>query len=374
MWLVSGVNYGAYGNGDKPAFYGSKQDYSDASWKSEGNNVYSLYIGTTDSGAVILNDSVTGVKRFDIADLGDDGDFYHNLSTGVIYLYSTVSIDSYDSVEISRAFDMIAVTNRKNIHIDNLSLKYGARHGISGSNAESITVTNCEISYIGGMGTDIDGRLGNGIEFFSSAKDITVENCYISQCYDAGFTFQGKATGDFENISFTDNLVEYCHYGIEFFNYDSDDLTKSGKYKDITISDNIISYTGYGFGSYIGQRKYWISTASICGWKDGILSCKNFKIKDNIFNRTLGNFVYWKYNSLIDDSNIQIYVSGNSFYQSECTVYTSDLTSLYKNGAINYGYIATVDTDNQTYATDTASLEIAIGTFDKNAKNILYFK
>lgn len=75
---------------------------------------------------------------------------------------------------------------------------------------------------------------------------MVIDHCHVYQCYDAGITPQWSgdktATGNEENIKYTNNLLEYSVYNIEYFLRDT-----QGKYKDVEFSGNIVRYAGYGW-------------------------------------------------------------------------------------------------------------------------------
>lgn len=57
------------------------------------------------------------------------------------------------------------------------------------TDASYVTISNCDISYMGGgdqsgSGSSTHVRYGNGINIWESVNNITVENCHIWQIYD----------------------------------------------------------------------------------------------------------------------------------------------------------------------------------------------
>ena len=164
-------------------------------------------------------------------------------------------------------------------------MKYTGWHGVKFANVENVSVTNCEVGWIGGTGgspTSSKTRWGNGIEFWEKCKNIVVDHCYVYQVYDAAVTNQWKgATGDIvieENVSYTNNLIEYATYSYEFFmnQYNSN----SAIMKDITFANNICRYAGYGWGQ--DNRPNKETSADIKGG-NSINRTENFVVKDNIF-------------------------------------------------------------------------------------------
>jgi hypothetical protein len=179
----------------------------------------------------------------------------------------------------------------KNITIDNLCIKY-ARFGIGIDRVTNLTITNCEIGYIGGNATFssdgvANGRIGNGIELFNAIENIRVENNWIYQCFDAGYSNQGPSsdnnptiTGWHTNINVKNNLIEYCAYNIEVWTIKD---AKRGGLKNCTYSDNILRFAGYGFGT---NARYGSNTGAVGNFScyNYVIPCQNTVIKNNVFD------------------------------------------------------------------------------------------
>ena len=302
MYVRSGMRIGAYGAGPKPQLYGSLRNYAKESlWQKTGTaNVWRLNFGTDqgDVGNIIFNCGVKAAstgKRLDISKVLEDYDFYFDGKTGYLYLYLSLGNPGklYKSIEIA-AQGRTAVIRRyvpegrsDNITIDNLCIRY-ANFGISLAVSSNITITNCEIGWIGGSMQTETVRYGNGIEIYSDQNNITVKNNWIYQCYDAGFTNQGGKSH--VNVRVSNNLIEYCHYNIEVFASDG------GKgVKDSVYENNILRFPGYGFGSYNrccdGKNKNTGESANIRTGTTGVPS-NNFVIRNNIFDGGKYNVIY----------------------------------------------------------------------------------
>ena len=178
---VSGVAYGAYGEGDKPAFYGSAQNYADAEWQQDGT-FYSISLSPSyDAGNIIFNDGEkVGYKRSSLEDVTKEFDFYHDLSSGILYVYLTKAPSDYDSIEIAVDKKIVNIQEgAQNITIDNLAFKYTGAHGVYAENgSQNITIKNCEFAYLGGsyiMDHEPLTRYGNAIEFWQGCDEILVE-------------------------------------------------------------------------------------------------------------------------------------------------------------------------------------------------------
>lgn len=144
-------------------------------------------------------------------------------------------------------------------------------------------------------------RYGNGIEFFNSAIDVLVENCWVYQVYDAGLTNQGNAGNDMINVTFNENLVEYCTWAIETWN--------NGVYKDQYYTNNILRFSGYGWGNQRSVREY---DSNFNCWNNNFATLENMQVKGNIFDCANGNLVHWK----SGEEQKGVVFSGNTWYQN----------------------------------------------------------
>ena len=307
---VEGVTYTAYGEGKKPEFYTSYKNFASPDiWKAtDQKNVYlcteKLY---TDVGNIVFEEKTCGYKVMlakrdngdtynysdgknfkDYHDFSKDLQFYHDTSSGKLYLRCDKGNPGkiYDRIELSIKGSGIKVT-AKNVTIDNLCVKYVGSHGVASGSNEGLTVQNCEFGWIGGAiatvsSSGIPTRFGNGVEIYGSAKNFTVKNCYFYQNYDAGPTFQYKSSAAdapkivMSNIKFTDNVMEYCNYSIEYFLTAS----KDSYIEKVTIDGNLMWYAGEGLCS---QRPDKNRDAHIKSWMHENRRQGDFKVTNNLF-------------------------------------------------------------------------------------------
>ncbi|MBE6704016.1 MAG: hypothetical protein E7583_02020 [Ruminococcaceae bacterium] len=259
-----GVTYSAYGEGAKPALYGSAKNYANIGYwqKTNKENIYvSSETFSADVGLIVFDHGkawtekgVMNKKGF-IGALTKDLEMFHDTNDNKVYLYSTSDPNTrWSSIEIAPGRNGVT-GNGNNVTLDNLTIKYSGAHGIGyGDGTTGLTVQNCEIGWIGGMiqpSRTAEGvRFGNGVEIYLGCKDYTITNCHIYQCYDAGITHQYFQTRDsyvnMENIKYTDNVIEYCVYDIEYVNAQPAD---KGIMKDVEISGNLLIHGGEGFGN-----------------------------------------------------------------------------------------------------------------------------
>ena len=296
--LLSQVTYSAYGQGEKPCMVGSLDNYAKSEYwiKSDRENVWKINVNKMrDIGNIVFDHkNYWPIKKLK-NELFDNYDFYHDKEEGFLYLFLEEGNpgDLFSDIEICSDEHILWGENfMHDITIDDLCIKYTGAHGISfwnGSN--NISVRNCEIGFIGGSmlegfegidGADPQVRYGNGFEVVDNCDNILVENNYVYQCYDAGITHQSSYPLGCKqrNITFRNNVIEYCNYNIEYYVN-----SKHGVIEDTVYENNILKYAGYGFGSVnrIGSNTSVLS--HICCYSRK-MPCKNFVIRNNIFDKS----------------------------------------------------------------------------------------
>jgi len=248
---LANVYYGAYSVGDNPILLGS-QDYSTTNdWLNLGGNLWECSSTfTTDIGNIIFDNAASvGFKKWNLSELQIQDDFMYNLLTGKVVIYSTSNPATiHTEIELALREHIINQQNTSFITFENLSLKYGGAHGFGGGNTANLTITSCELSYIGGGDLNMDGttRFGNGIEFWGNASNNTVEKCRIWEIYDTGLTNQNHTTAaNQENIRYQNNSIWNC--GLASFEYWNRPATSTTS--DIFFENNTCLYAGEGWGS-----------------------------------------------------------------------------------------------------------------------------
>ena len=267
----------------------------------------------------------------------NDLDFYHmghsaNNNTnvaGALYIKSNGNpAERFDEIEFSYGGNVIGYSGVSNLHVDNIEVRYAGKHGIGGGTTANLTVSNCELSFIGGMVQKYDKeghwpvRLGNAIEIYGSIKTVnskypvttgmTVENTYVYEVIDAGLTFQYTAAGNtssqMERIDYKNNVVENCSYNIEYWNTvkkPTEEMTSANRTQNIDntyinkfyIRNNIFRGAGVGFSETRGEHGY---EALIKSWDPGAADSTEesfafnklkgdtgeYIIENNIFDKT----------------------------------------------------------------------------------------
>ncbi len=362
LTLKSGVSYGAYGQGAKPRFYGSAINYANATWTLDSGNIWKTDLDfgddEIDAGIIVFdNGSSVGVKKSSVKELTSGNDFYHDTDEGVLYIYSKIGspAELYNDIEIGSdrfVFQMNGYAS--DIKIDNIDIRYVGSHAIRGNNDnERVTITNCDISFVGGSiqdSSETNVRYGNAIEFYNNAADITVENCWIHQVYDAGLTFQCAENGTaYSNITFTNNLLQYCNYSIEFFIGQT--AQAPGELNGIEFTNNIMQFAGFGVCE---QRPSREDSAHICGWVTNVGSQDtDVTISGNTFDIANYNIVNWHWSG---DANNNIKVSGNTYFMKPSV----------SSAAVHYSNAS------QKNAFDQTSLEEAVNIFDSNSVSVIW--
>ena len=329
--IKEGVIYGSYGTGEKPTLVGSSKNYASPEFwaPSRKENIWKCTIPDTDIGLIVFNHGdLIGKKTSNgITALENNGDFYYNNNDDTIYIYFDIGNPGkyFNDIEIcytKAAFGGIA----DDVVIDNFRIKYYGQGGIyTGSGTDNCTITNCEIGFVGGYKHHDTTRAGNAIQQWNSTDKFTVSNNWIYQCYDTGVTFQGDdrnapgldddgntRVGDkayYRNVIFTDNVIEYCVYGMELWHGDTG-VECLARLENIDVSGNVIRQSGYGWSA--GQRPDKRGNAFyVAGRK--MVNAKNYKIHDNIFDVSKRALMYWTF----DGTPVsEITISNNTYYQA----------------------------------------------------------
>ncbi len=362
--LQSGVSYGAYGSGNKPEFWFSIKNYGGSNlWtKTSTANVWQVTYNYPEAGILVINDgALVGNKLFSMTKMQKNGDFYSN-GKGTVFLYSKTDPNKYANIEISSG-GSFGGSDLKNVTVENICLKYTAGHGFGFVKANNVTIRNCVLGWIGGAvwnpSTGDTTRLGNAIEFYNSSSDLVVENNWIYEVYDTGITFQGDR-GPYKNISFKNNLIEYCLMSMELWNRNRDD-----EISNVVVENNLMRFTNYGWGAMPnrgGRGACIYSTTTLAEPFTNL----HILITNNIFDCTYSRFIQgtWK---PVSNGTMDYKVQGNTYYQRNHTG-AADLGYDFKyNEAFYFGFSLNpqrVDANNQS------ELENAVRAVDPQAKEI----
>lgn len=280
LMAKEGVIYGSYSEGMKPAIYGSPENYAlSCEWSSVKPNIWQLPFPYKRASGIVLDyGMIIGIQKADIDSLKENGDYYHDFENGVFYLYCDNGNpkDTYQSVEIMPAFNLITIKDYGDVIVDNLCLKYCGGFAISALDTKpNITVTNCEIGFIGGLWFNENLRFGNAIEFWAGLPNVRIENikvnnCWFYQVYDTALSWQGNQQDTvWKNIDFSGNLFEYNNADIEFWCVDGCRL------EEFKMNNNIMRFTSMGWGTRTNDG----GIRGIEGCVRGITGTKNSQLK-----------------------------------------------------------------------------------------------
>lgn len=361
IFCKEGVSYGAYGEGNKPALYGSPQNYSKAGyWQpSKKKNVWKLSLPLLDAGIVVFNHGeAVGYKQPGLLNLTKNGDFYHNSTDNILYLYLDKGRPNqvYEDIEIGTKCAIFTINSEiSDVTIDNICMKYAGNFGVQAIGFhDNITVTNCEIGWIGGsyQTAGLTNRYGNGIQFWDNASNTTVENCWVYQCYDTGITFQGSYYAVYDNVKFINNLLEYHSMSIELWNQkrESYHTEPDGDMRNIEISGNICRFAGYGWGD---QRYNPSVTCHIAGGAQYQYFISSMNVCNNIFDLSTHALIIWGHHG-DSPKEPDINLSGNTYYQGAGK--TKDILSMP-----GYGWLS---------ATNQSEFSSIVSQIDSSPKEV----
>ncbi len=347
---TNGLIIGSYGEGPKPIIMQSKKNYADPNlWEeTEWPNVWRCKDDLNNVGVIgfdhdlqdysegTYNEAYGWIMNYNlfdfkgVQDMNSDLQFYSVLSNDTspkvrinndLFLYSDKGNPGsrFKSIEIG---ENVAIVSGKgnDVIIDNISFKFTGGHGMGGAGGcKNRTVTNCIYSWIGGSILSLDFRgngkpvnYGNAVEIYGSCDGYIVENCWIYQIYDTAVTHQfsdGSACIQ-QGVRYYGNLMEYCFWGIEFYNSPGNGTTPTApaatKYtKDVHSAYNILNESGYGWGSTTRYRTGY----AYCG---SSLSTNSDQLTEyNVFNKCSGYLLNLPSNSTEkEDKNIYVQTLG----------------------------------------------------------------
>lgn len=236
------IHYGAYGSGPKPVLNPSLEASQTADWeqveKLDETNYIWRYTGTlpTEVCNLVFNDRSegaiprTGNLRWTYQDLRQADEWFYDKMGGSMHSQAQswpdfggdqlylVARDNpgreNQRLEIVVWGQRNAIYAQSNCYISDLCVEKSGVHGLSATQAENITLQNCDFRFIGGAVFDRAARirLGNAVEFWDGAQDCLVEHCTFVDIYDSGVTHQGGLQTSLmaERLYFRHNLFIRC--------------------------------------------------------------------------------------------------------------------------------------------------------------------
>lgn len=275
------IYYGAYGTGNKPILHNSVTLNNTSDWTEESPNVWKTTATITfDVGNIVLNNEQSvGVKKWNKIDLISQGQYWYDEANALLYLYSTSNPASfYTEIRACLNYPIVNISSGVNVVLDNLDVRYGAANGIHGTYCNGITISNCDVSWIGGGKLSGTTRYGNGIQFYYSAQNILVKNCRIWEIYDTGITNQYQLTTGtiiHSNITYRNNIIWNCEWSYEYYN-----RSTAGSTSNVSFINN----TCYNAGGSWAHAQRPDPSGFHLRLAGTPTNTTNFIIKNNIFH------------------------------------------------------------------------------------------
>lgn len=364
--VVDGVTYGSYGEGDKPCIYASPKNYAaSGTWTAtQKKNVWKTDYYYDEVGALVFDHGkdIGYYESSGLNKLTKNGLFYHNQGDGIFYLYCDKGNPSnvYEDIEIMPTTNIIDFDpDISNVNIDNLCLKYSALFGVSVNvRCNNVSITNCEIGYIGGSTNGGTVRLGNAIQAWASNKNLIFNHNWIYQTFDTAITWQGMYGGKYQDIHFDNNLLEYNNADFEFFDYEGAEV------KNFSMNNNIMRFTCLGWGTRLDDAGIRGIEGCIKGETTKFAVFENVSFKNNIMDCPGKEVINW---TLTEEQYSQLSVSNNKLY-----VKSSYREHFKPNDWIIKGLKLTgKPTGSALKATNQAELEYAYKMFDTSATSVI---
>lgn len=301
-----GVSYSRYGIGDPPIICGSVRNYADPDLWTETDMacVYRCCAELQNPGIMAFDhddslgnyDARYGSLLFerdnyelDEKGLNKDLQFFWNPKTKETYLYSEFGNPGmrFRSIEIGEAPTVVWLND--GCLIDGLRVRYGGALGMACGSVRNVTIINCVCDWIGGSKLGNNATFGNAIQIYGNAINCHIDHNWCYQCYDTAMTVQctgnSKTDAIMENVSMSDNLVEYCYWGIEYWNQPSAEYARA--FRNVEVNRNFIRFTGMGWGSAFRSEQYkgfpylYEQTAALCCF-GMIEAAENVSVCENI--------------------------------------------------------------------------------------------
>lgn len=219
------IYYGSYGTGNNPKILGSDVEKSWTAtgttniWQGSGSYSDPRALGSYASQLFFMkNDSVTWgtfqTYTSDFANLTKEYDWTYNSNT--IYIYATSDPGVlYDSVEVPQRTNCVYMAdNNPESYItwDGIDLHFSGQNGFNCGypavyNTTDLTIKNCEISYIGEIGS------GHAYGIQTWISNFLVDNCTFSDCGRRAVSFatyssEGRDSMTIQNIVIRNSIFK----------------------------------------------------------------------------------------------------------------------------------------------------------------------
>lgn len=297
LYCRSGITYSAYGQGEKPRFYGSPENgASEDKWElsytgKNGEKIWTYYKNIGECGGVIFNEGKAYAPRvygwwngkqyvcfdnpsktFNVNEaLNKDLQFaceidysgndfpihaYDLNLKGKLYLRCDAGNPGaiYQSIEFETSdvtgwMGILSGCDSTGYVVDNLCVRYYGKAGIQTSPEMSNNIVqNCEVGWGGNcihcymQPTPTKDYMLSGDGIYGFCDGCQVINNYSHDIDGAGITYEssGHSLQIKGNYTCTGNLVERCGQGIRLADY------LNSVFQEISVDNNYILYSGYG--------------------------------------------------------------------------------------------------------------------------------
>lgn len=336
FYLEEGVIYGSYGTGEKPLIVGSPKNYATVVWKpSKKRNVwYASYPYNMPVGAFFNQGEEVGYLKTGMRDLVANTYFYFDEENADVYLYCDKGnpADVYESIEFTQnKTDIWLSTGVDDVVVDNIAIRYATCGvGMNFMN-NNIVVTNCEIGFTGGGGSDPTRlRAGNGVGTWCGGAGMKVNHNWIYQTFDSAISPQGNSGKYYyyDDMEYLDNLLEFNNADIEWWeqgNDTYDDYMTWSRFVNFKMENNIMRFTSLGWGTRAddggirGIEGVWYGSTysnqiENVTFKNNIIDCPgrqifNFRVetKEQLDGMKFANNTYYVKNSFRKDDVRMVY-------------------------------------------------------------------
>lgn len=248
------ICFRAYGDGEAPRFYGSKNCSDSYLWKEVSPRVWRLLIAPESEVCNVVFDfgKSCGVLAWTLSSLDRQGKWFYEAygckdspkPGASLLLYSECNpAVYYGDIELALYGKRRLASGRHHVRFEGLHFLCSGVHGYAETSPCDVEITDCIFDFIGGCVWSAERkiRFGNAIEFWNGAKDCKIDDCEFVEIYDSCFTTQGngKSCGDFENIAVTGST--FCNYGMAAYEL----RDKIGK--NVRFEFNLCDGAGGGF-------------------------------------------------------------------------------------------------------------------------------
>jgi hypothetical protein len=299
------LTFDSFGSGARPVLSNYKICTKTSGWVATADNVWRIdlsagsgaYTGNTSStntnvGFLRVAGAIKGGKKFDLASLAADWDFYSDNSK---FLYVRAPANPALSGDVRAAVDGNIVTAHSSTAVRGLELRGSGGHGFRVPGLDgNIVLDNCVIHEIGGSqliytGGPANTRYGNGVEIWIGASNVSVTGNEIADVYDVAVTCQGTQTATqlgWNNVHITGNQIHNCTQSFEMW---CDGTTGTG-FVNCSFANNTCSMAGYSWAAAVRPDKAGKSTHLL--FYDTQLPCGGLAITGNSFHDAAQNYSY----------------------------------------------------------------------------------